>query len=241
MEEIRYQTNKTLKDLVLSLIRVSSPRARQITSEVSAYFDGIFSKIFNVLPDSSPNEIGYIQSGGFPSVIINGVEFPYIELSALTRKSLARSGLHYKDHWQYKFWHSPNGQFDFLRKARRLVGDSMIEPVAMVINDRNMPAGYIMKKAKGRTLGELMNSKSLSFSDAVKLEQLLSSKVKELHSNGIGHGDLNKGNIFLRPDLEMDIIDPLETIPMESAMEFDRAWVSYIKAELENYRHSIKT
>ena len=98
MEEIRYQTNKTLTRLVLSLVSVSAPWTRRITSEVSAYFDGIFSKIFNVLPDSSPNDIDYMQSGGFPSVIINGVEFPYIELSALTKKSLARSGLHYKDH-----------------------------------------------------------------------------------------------------------------------------------------------
>ncbi len=239
MKEITFETNESLKKLVMSLVCASSPEIRQAVSEVSAYFDGVFSKIFNVLQDSSSGETHYIQSEGLPSVMINGVEFPYIRLNAITKRSLATSGLHYKDHWKYKFWHSPNEQFELLRKADRLASGALVKPIAMVLNDSDEPTGYIMKRAEGRTLLDLMESKSLSYTESLEVQSSLVKTIDNLHSKGIGHGDLNKENIFLRSASKIELIDPLESVPPEKAMEFDRAWLKYLSTELDKYRLNI--
>lgn len=236
MEDINYKTNDTLSHLVAPLSRVSSARLRQMLAEVGNYFNDIFSKIFGVLPESSDSEIGYIQTGGFPTVRINGIECPYITRAGITKRALERSGLYYKDSWKYRFWHSPETQFDFIRKANNAVGGALVEPIAIVLNDERLPMGYIMRRVNGNTLSDLIRSESLSTQDTLMVEECIAIKIERLHLKGIGHGDLNERNILLGSDLEVNLIDPLESVAPEKAMELDRSWLEYLHSELDRYR-----
>lgn len=239
LKKIDYVPCRTLRLLATSLTMISSPKLRHYVSRAAAYFESIFVKIFEIMPESAENEIGYIQPGGFPSITINGKEFPYTHLRGLTKASLDRSGLHYKNHWKYKFWHSPDTQFDMLRKANASVEGMMVEPVAIALDDKDIPAGYIMKRAMGRTLADLLDSRQLSCSASFKIEQNLAMRLEELHSRGIGHGDLNSENIFIKPNLEIVFIDPMETMTPKNAIELDHHWLGYIHSKLDEYRRKI--
>lgn len=113
----------------------------------------------------------------------------------------------------------------------------MAKPFALVIGEGNKIVGYLLEKVHGDSLGAMLRNRKLTTAETVIVERKLCAMIKKMHRKGIGHGDLNKGNIIIDKGLKIKLIDPLDGRRHELNIKDDLAWLEYLKKELDNYRH----
>ena len=231
--------NPLILNLVQKILLISPPRLRALVSRTMLKVDDLYEALRRRTNRSEswewlrPYLIGISP---FRTLVIGGKEFPYVYKNNVDKASLKALNLQYKRFHAYKPWHTPEGQFDLLRRLYNIDNNAVSRPIALVVGDSKKIDGYIMSQVKGTDLDTLLRRKRINPIDTLEVERQINEIIERLHSNGIGHGYLNKGNIIVNDRLEIKLIDPLDGRSDARNIKDDTSWLLYLGKELERYR-----
>ncbi len=235
---IQETKHKFIRRVIQRILLISKPKTRARISALGLKADRFFDAFREQSIDTDKNVQIFNKINKLSKVKVNDKEFPYIKESLIRNKNIESAGLHYKRNRNYKLWHTPEGQFELMRKIRAVDKGLIAKPVALVISEENRIMGYLLEHVNGNSLGSLIENKKLTPKQTLKIENKLHAMIRKIHNKGIGHGDLNKGNIIIDDGLKIKLIDPLDGRRHELNIRDDLAWLEYLNKELENYRRN---
>ncbi len=94
------------------------------------------------------------------------------------------------------------GEINQLKKMHALAPDKIVKPIAVATSGQTI-VGYFMENIDGKHLNKIETDlRKESLSAVVQL-------ISKLHDNGVGHGDIHEGNIFVTPKNNIKLIDPI--------------------------------
>ncbi len=227
---------RALRKLTTYIVRISPPGVRKKISSFGLLLDRIVD-VFHKAPNPAiTKKITTNLKDEIKTFNINGKYVPCIVGDHLNNSVLYRTGLSYKRYRPYKLWHLPVEQFVLMRKLYAAEPKMMIKPLCLVLDKHKKPIGFLMKKATGKSLEELIRSGKLSYKDSLKIEKTIESFISRLHKKKLSHGDLNPNNIIINEKTAVKLIDPLELTPKRVALSDDYAWLKHLKKRLHFYR-----
>ncbi len=232
--------HKFIRRAIQRVLLVSKPKTRARISAFGIRIDRVFDSFRKENNNTNSKKLILSKKYKLSTVKINDREFPYIKESTMRKRNLEASGLHYKRNRSYKLWHTPEGQFELMQKIRVVDKAVIAEPIALVVGEGNRVVGYLLEKVHGDSLGSLIENGKLTPAETIKIERKLRTMIRKMHRHGIGHGDLNKGNIIINKGLKIKLIDPLDGRRHELNIRDDITWLEYLKNELDNYRRKQK-
>ncbi len=162
---------------------------------------------------------------------VNGL--PYVMEEDVSKLSLKDTSIFYKN-TRESMWHIPEDQFVYIKKLHEMAPDVMADAIALVKNKNSETVGYLMERTRGVPLEDAITSGTLTKAQKEKIWKSLSDTVMKFHRNGLGHGDLNTGNIIITSDFRVKLIDPLDDTKWNRwlSIKEDMAWLDYIHSKL---------
>ncbi len=184
----------------------------------------------------APETLEARQSCGDPALIMRTGRdgLPYVMEDEVANMELRGTSLYYKKINMKASWHIPENQFALMEKLHEIAPDEMAQPIALVRGKGGEALGYLMERVIGVPLEDALASGSLTERQKEKIWKSLSEAVGKFHSNGLGHGDLNMGNVMVTRDFKVKLIDPLDDTVWNRwlSIKEDLNWLDYIHARL---------